>query len=92
MGYLRQEQKTSQCIDEDGWLHSGDIGRKDSDGTCSSVGLLIVCLFVLSVCMLIMSSVGTVHVLSVLLCCTNNAPNDDTVSLDNFYDIINQTL
>ncbi|KAL8565267.1 hypothetical protein ACOMHN_001165 [Nucella lapillus] len=32
MGYINEEEKTSEVFDETGGLHSGDIGRKDKDG------------------------------------------------------------
>lgn len=40
MGYLCDEEKTQAAFDDDGWLHSGDCGRKDEDGFIFITGRL----------------------------------------------------
>ncbi|KAK9702802.1 AMP-binding enzyme [Popillia japonica] len=40
MGYLGEETKTNDSLDEEGWLHSGDIGRVDSRGLVYITGRL----------------------------------------------------
>ncbi|GAA5146437.1 fatty acid--CoA ligase FadD11 [Pseudonocardia eucalypti] len=36
-GYLHDPEKTAEAITEDGWYHTGDIGRWDDDGNLSVI-------------------------------------------------------
>ena len=38
MGYLNRPDKTSEDVDEEGWMHSGDLGSMDSSGFLSITG------------------------------------------------------
>lgn len=40
MGYLGEKDKTHDSLDEEGWLHSGDIGRIDNKGLVYITGRL----------------------------------------------------
>jgi len=32
MGYLNEEEKTKEVFDDEGYIRSGDIGKRDDDG------------------------------------------------------------
>ena len=38
LGYWREEDKTRQAIDADGWMHTGDLAVMRADGYCNVVG------------------------------------------------------
>ena len=40
MGYMRDEKKTAEAIDKDGWLHSGDVGAFTPEGLLRITGRL----------------------------------------------------
>ncbi|MFW6081354.1 MAG: AMP-binding protein [Desulfosalsimonas sp.] len=39
-GYYKMPEKTRQAIDEDGWLHTGDLASMDEEGNCTIQGRL----------------------------------------------------
>ena len=38
LGYWREDDKTAQAIDSDGWMHTGDLAVMRTDGYCNVVG------------------------------------------------------
>lgn len=38
LGYWREDEKTAQAIDADGWMHTGDLAVMRPDGYCNIVG------------------------------------------------------
>ena len=40
MGYLNRKDKTTEDVDNEGWVHSGDLGSIDDDGHLYITGKL----------------------------------------------------
>lgn len=40
LGYWDEPKRTAEAVDEDGWMHTGDLGEIDGDGYCRIVGRL----------------------------------------------------
>ena len=40
LGYWKEREKTAQAIDDEGWMHSGDLATMDEDGYVDIVGRL----------------------------------------------------
>jgi fatty-acyl-CoA synthase len=38
LGYWEDEEKTRDAIDDDGWMHTGDLAEMREDGYCNIVG------------------------------------------------------
>ena len=38
LGYWEQPEKTAEAVDEDGWMHTGDLALMRDDGYCNIVG------------------------------------------------------
>lgn len=41
MGYLNASEKTAEAKDKNGWLHSGDLGKIDSNGILYITGKIL---------------------------------------------------
>ncbi len=38
LGYWNDEERTAEAIDQNGWMHTGDLATMDADGYCNIVG------------------------------------------------------